>query len=382
MDNRGSMGNDRTDYFVPTRIAEGEGCLLAERRHLAELGTKALIVTGRRSARANGSLADAEKALAENGQQARLFDQVDSNPTVACVLAGAELARREGCDFVIGIGGGSPMDAAKAIAALALQPGITADGIFDAALRAALPIAAVPTTAGTGSELTPYSILTNDAAETKTSLAGNALFPRVAFLDARYTYGLPQGVTVNTAIDAMSHAAEGLLSVRSSFMTELLALESLSLIGASLARLARLGGKEPDADCRRTLLRASALAGLVIANTGTTAVHAMGYGLTYHRHIDHGRANGLLLARYLRFVEERETGADGRKVADILKALGFGSVDGLASALDTLLGERETFTDAELRSFAAKAITTKNIANCRVKPSEADLLTVLRASLL
>jgi alcohol dehydrogenase class IV len=377
------MGNDRTDYFVPTRIAEGEGCLLAERRHLAELGTKALIVTGRRSARANGSLADAEKALAENGQQARLFDQVDSNPTVACVLAGAELARREGCDFVIGIGGGSPMDAAKAIAALALQPGIKADGIFDAPMSAALPIAAVPTTAGTGSELTPYSILTNDKAETKTSVASNALFPRVAFLDARYTYGLPRNVTVNTAIDAMCHAVEGMLSARSSFMTDTLALESLSLIGASLVKLARLGNKEPDADCRRTLLRASALAGMVIANTGTTAVHAMGYGLTYHRHIDHGRANGLLLARYLRFVEGREKEADagGRKVADILKALGFSSVDGLASALDTLLGEREAFTDAELRAFAAKAITAKNIANCRVKPSEADILAVMRSSM-
>jgi alcohol dehydrogenase class IV len=363
---------------------EGDGCVLAERRRLAELGTKALIVTGRRSARANGSLADAEKALAENGQQARLFDQVDSNPTVACVLAGAEMARREGCDFVIGIGGGSPMDAAKVIAALALQPGIKADGIFDAAMSAALPIAAVPTTAGTGSELTPYSILTNDAAETKTSVAGNALFPRVALLDARYTYGLPRNVTVNTAIDAMCHAVEGMLSARSSFMTDTLAIESLSLIGASLVKLALLDNKEPDADCRRTLLRASALAGMVIANTGTTAVHAMGYGLTYHRHIDHGRANGLLLARYLRFVEEREKAADegGRKVADILKALGFSSVDGLASALDTLLGEREAFTDAELRSYAAKAITTKNIANCRVKPSEADLLAVMRSSLM
>ena len=303
------------NYYMPTRIIAGAHCVFENRSLLKELGDRALIVTGKHSAKANGSYADVVKALEANGQTHVLYDRVVSNPTVDNAFEAADLARREGCGFIVAIGGGSPLDAAKAAAALALRE-IKRAEIFGTVFTAALPIAAVPTTAGTGSDVTPYAILTNDAEQTKTSVSSPALFARLAFLDAAYTAALPRRVTVNTAVDALSHAIEGLLSIRASAPSDLLARESIRLIAECFDDLDR---ENPGPQVRGKLLYASTLAGMVIANTGTTAVHALGYMLTYFKHIDHGRANGLLLAHYLKFIEEQE-GPSGR-LAESLGAL-------------------------------------------------------------
>ncbi|MDR1956512.1 MAG: iron-containing alcohol dehydrogenase [Treponema sp.] len=363
-------------YYMPTTVVMGDHCIFEHRSRLKELGNKVLIVTGRNSAHANGSYADLVQALNANGQTHCCYDQVMSNPTVDCVFAAAELAREEHCDGVIAIGGGSPIDAAKVAAALAVQP-VERSALFSSVFSRALPMAAVPTTAGTGAEVTPNGVITNDAAQTKTSVASPALFPRLAFLDARYMQGLPRRITINTAIDALSHAIEGMLSVRSSPVSDALARASIRAIADCFTALEE---ETPGHPIREKLLWASNLAGMVIANTGTIAIHAMGYMLTYFRRIDHGRANGLLLGRYLQRVHAQDT----RRIQDILAALGIPDLETFTETLDRLLGIEETgeaFDAAELASYADRASQAKNITNSVIPPSRDALLAVFRESL-
>jgi alcohol dehydrogenase class IV len=364
-------------YFMPTRVIMGENCVFQNRLLLKELGAKALIVTGKHSAKTNGSLGDTLQALKANGQSFYVFDQVMSNPTVDCVFDGAAAAKKESCDFVIAIGGGSPMDAAKAAAALAVQD-IPKSQVFRGSYPEALPLAAIPTTAGTGSEVTPYAILTNDEAKTKTSLASPALFPRLALLDAKYLDGLSRAVTINTALDALSHAVEGSLSVRASPLSGALAKESIRAISECFGAIS---AEHPSREVRRKLLWASTLAGMVIANTGTTAVHAMGYQLTYWKNIDHGRANGLLLGEFLQCCAEKEAALPLRRIEDIISIMGLESPEAFSRMLGSLLGAREKITAAELESYAGKALAAKNMTNCYITPEYQDIVRIYTKSL-
>ncbi len=356
-------------YCMPTRVLMGRDCVRANAAELAPLGKKALIVTGSSSSRANGSLADALAALGANGQASAVFDGIPENPGPDCVYSGAELARKEGCDFVIAVGGGSPMDAAKVIALLAKTDLPRKDLLAGKVGEAALPLVHIPTTAGTGSEVTQYAIITNDEAETKTGIATPLFFPKIALLDARYMESLSRRTMVNTVIDSLSHSIEGIVSKRATEITDTLATTGISIVGECLLDLAE--GSLSDGQ-RERLLLASTLGGMVIANTGTTALHAMGYSLTYYRGIEHGRANGLLLVPFLGFI--RRTRPDlTRKV---LSSLRMNSLPALQFMLDRLLGERETINAQEAAKFAAKAIASKNIANGAVAPAEADLVGV------
>jgi alcohol dehydrogenase class IV len=366
-------------YYMPTRVFTGIDCISNNKEVFKTLGKTALIVTGARSAKENGSEKDVRMALESVGISYLLFDRVKSNPTVACVKEGAETARLNGVDFIIAIGGGSPMDAGKAIALLAAQEIDEAELFSGNYKNGVLPVACVPTTAGTGSEVTQYAILTNDKAQTKTSIATDYLFPAVAFLDSKYMRDLPVGTTVNTAIDALSHAVEGMLSVRASLVSNTLATESIRLIMESIPELlkaAAAGTRAISLQTREMLLQASMMAGMVIAQTGTTAVHAMGYSLTYFKDIDHGRANGLLLAEYLRLVEKQQPELSGR----ILKSLGLAGVNEFRELMDRLLGTKEAISAEEIRQYSALAMKTKNISNSIVKPDEEDLTRIFEAS--
>ncbi len=356
----------------------GDDCIFNNRALLKELGKKALIISGKNSARANGSLADMLRALEANGQSYFLYDKVMSNPTVDCIYEAADAIKREGCDFVAALGGGSPMDAAKGAAVLALNT-VEKSSLFSTSFTMALPIVAVPTTAGTGSEVTPTGVFTNDAARTKTSVNTPAIFPRYAFLDAKYTLGLSRTITINTAIDAITHAAEGMLSVKASALSDALAKESIAVIAECFDCL--IGDQNISPDIREKLLYGSMLAGMVIAHTGTTAVHPMGYTLTYNHNIDHGRANGLIFAEYLKVIEEKEKTSNTTRIPEIVSALGMKSLDEFAGVLDSLLGKKEHFETAELERCAEQASKAKNIANCIFILEKEDLLGIFKKSI-
>ncbi len=360
------------NFHIPTKIVMDDGCVAKNADLLAPMGKRALIVTGTHSAKANGSLDDLLNVLSSNGQSYVLFDKVMANPTVDCVYEGAEMAKREKADFTVAVGGGSPMDAAKAIAMLACED-IPKDKIFAGGYSKRLPLCCIPTTAGTGSETTQYAILTNHAAQTKTSLASPALFPDLALLDSKYLRSLSKDTMTNTVIDSFSHSVEGFISNRANAVSDTLALEAIKVIAGIIPAIAEWRLTDDD---RAELLYASTLGGMVIAHTGTTAVHSMGYSLTYFKNIDHGRANGLLLTEFLKFTEKKRPD----RVAPILKAAGYVSSDEFGKALDSLLGKREEITAQEIARYSSIAIKAKNIANCTVAPSEEDIDKLYRLS--
>ena len=353
-------------YYLPTRVIAGKGCIVANAPLLAKLGGRALVMTGKASAKKNGSERDAISALESQGIAYSLFDGVEPNPDVANCRAAAALARMFKADFIVGIGGGSPLDAAKAAALLARNDLSDAEVFRSDYRNAALPVVAVPTTAGTGSEVTQYAILTNDSIESKSSISWEGCFPVLAFLDSAYTATLSHRTAVNTALDALSHAVEGYLAVKSDGWSRALAYEAMRAFGKTLPRLADgfYGG-----DLRAELLLAANMAGAVIAQTATTIVHAMGYSLTYFKNIDHGRANGLLLAPYLDFV----VAANPEGVREVLAAVGCRDLEAFDDLLGDLLGERETISPDEIRRFTAIALKTKHVGNTARSPEESDI---------
>ena len=355
------------NFYMPTRIVCGRDCVVKNAALLRAFGKRALIVTGKSSAK-NGSLTDAEAALAANGQEYAVFDEVPNNPTVQSVRKGAALARSVGADFIVAVGGGSPMDAAKAIAVLARQD---VEDIFSYSIgKDVLPMVHIPTTAGTGSEVTPYAILTNDEKETKQSISAPSLFPQIAFLDGKYMKNLPQDVTVNTAIDAISHAAEGMLSQAAGELSDALAREALRILFGEYESL-QTGNYSPES--RQNLLYGAAVAGMVIANTGTSPVHTLGYSLTYYHGVPHGRANGLLLPAFLGHCLQK----DRPRAERVYAALGMGAQE-FSEKLALLLGERERYADAELRSWAYKAAQSRK--KCAIPFTEEELFAVLKES--
>lgn len=340
-------------YFMPTKILAGEHIL----RHHADaliLGKKAIIITGKSSGEKSGALNDVLAVLKQKKIDWTVYDQIENNPSLACVQAAGEAARRAKADFVIAIGGGSPLDSAKAAAVFAvntLDPMQIFSGSYP---NKPLPIAAIPTTAGTGSEVTPYSILTLHDAGTKRSFTSEEVFPKVAFLDGRYTMGLPLQIARNTAIDAMSHAIEGYLNKKASPSTDYMALEALRLLGKHLPILKT--GQFTVETCTE-LLWASSLGGMVISQTGTTIVHSMGYQLTYCKNIPHGMANGLLLGAFLEWCQEE----CAEKIKLLLKALNLSDLAALKNELRLLLPHSYTFQKQELAQWVTISIQAKNI---------------------
>jgi alcohol dehydrogenase len=280
-------------YFMPTKVYFGQKCVERASDAFKSLGKRALILTGRRSSKENGSLDDLTRVLSQIGIEWELFDNVEENPSFALVRNIVSEYRDGSFDFVIGLGGGSPMDTAKAIAVLLKNPTLNVEDLYDVSkYNEALPICAIPTTAGTGSEVTQYSVLTDDAGFKRGFSHPALTFPKIAFLDARYTLNLSESLTRSTGLDALCHAVEGFLSKRATILSDLYAKESIRLIAENLPRVL----KDPtDLHARENMLLASCLAGMVISQTSTTIAHALGYPLTTFKNVKHGDATAVFL---------------------------------------------------------------------------------------
>lgn len=353
-------------FHMPTKVFFGINSVDKHSHELKKLGKRCLVVCGHRSAEINGSLSDISRALKKEHIEFEVFNEVEPNPSIKTVTKGGLKASEYGADFIIGIGGGSPMDAAKAIAITAKND-FSEDVFTQSYKNKALPVVTIPTTAGTGSEVTQYAILTDESAETKRGIAHPEIFPVYSFLDGKYMNSLPTEQTINTVIDAFSHAAEGYLAARATPMSDGLALESIRIIGSFLSKLDKDMLTVEDRD---SLLYASMLAGIVIAQTGTTICHGMGYSLTYFKAMDHGRANGVLFPAFLRHCMKAQEG----KVTTMLTTLGFHSIEEFELTIGKLFGERVTLTEDELEVFSEKASKTGNVQNTMPKPTKEDIV--------
>ncbi|MGZ8467926.1 MAG: iron-containing alcohol dehydrogenase [Gemmatirosa sp.] len=259
---------------------------------------RAMIVTDR-GLLDSGVLAGALAGFESAGVEVVLFDGVLADPPQASVEEAVELALHRRVDGVIGLGGGSSLDTAKLVALLA-GSGETLGAVFGVgkARGPRLPLIQVPTTAGTGSEVTPISIVTTPTHE-KVGVVSPLLYADLAVLDATLTIGLPPRVTAMTGVDAMVHAIEAYTSRhRKNVLSDTLALRALTLLSRSLRTAVTDGA---DLDARRAMLQGAMLAGMAFANAPVAAVHALAYPLGGHFHVPHGLSNALVLLPVLEF---------------------------------------------------------------------------------
>lgn len=300
-------------------------------------------------------------ALEASGGEVIIFDAVEPDPSLATVLAAQALGLEKGVGAVIGLGGGSPMDVAKLIAYL-LGSGDDVETLWgvDKALGQRLPLALIPTTAGTGSEATPVTVITVGETEKK-GINSAALTADWALLDPELTTGLPRHVTAATGIDAMVHAVEAYTSARlKNPMSDMLAREALRLLSANLL----LACDEPsDLEARGAMLLGAHLAGIAFANAPVAGVHALAYPLRGHFHVPHGLSNALMLPHVL-----------GHNMPDALvlyAELGVvldPSTQGLGKQTQaSALVER-------LMTLSAQAGLPQRLADVGVTPNDLDLL--------
>jgi len=282
-------------FYLPTRIHFGQGKLKEVGKIVKPYGKRALVVTGRSSARRLGFLGILEKKLREEKIEPVFFEKVEPNPSIETVEEGAKLFREEKCNLIVALGGGSPLDAAKGIGLLVANPAPLSLYYGKNKVKKEIPpLIAIPTTAGTGSEVTPYTVITDTRGgeHRKKIIADPHLFPREALIDPDLTLSLPLDLTSDTGIDALSHAVESYTSRRAFHLSEVIALEAVKILGKYLPEVFN---QPRDRKVRSCLIYASTLAGIAIAQTGTTLLHPMGYRLTSDLGLPHGRANGILL---------------------------------------------------------------------------------------
>jgi alcohol dehydrogenase class IV len=337
-------------FYLPTRIAFGRGSLSRLGEEAARLGDKCILVTGRSFAKRSGYLKTAVEIIEESGLRVTVFDQVEPNPSTEVVYRGAEEGRRTGCNLVIALGGGSAMDAAKGIAFLLKSSASLEESFAPNEVYEALPMIAIPTTCGTGSEVTRYAVLTNVWKKRKEVLLGNPLMPRVALADADLLNSLPRDLVAYTGFDALSHAVEAYLSKESMPLSDFFALEAMRTILGNIVEA--VGGV---AEARENMLYASMLAGMAINCAGTVAVHGMGYYLTNYHGVHHGLANAVLLPHVLRFELERKL----NRLRDAAVRLGFEGGESLVERIEEV---------------ADKTGIPRSLVELGMKPSELDAM--------
>lgn len=312
--------------YMPTKVYSEENCVQNHAKEVQSLGTKAMIVTGRNSAKKTGALQDVLAALGDMPYV--IFDRIEENPSIETVLEARTLAVEEKVDLFIGIGGGSPMDASKAIAMMAANPQEGAEVLYTAKSLAHYPVVCVPTTCGTGSEVTPYAILTRHAQKTKKSIS-HKIFPALALLDAKYLKTMSRTGLVNTCVDALAHLLESYLNTNTNALNRIYSREGLHIWAGFKDRL--MADTLEDADYQ-DMLHASMVAGMAIAHTGTSLPHGMSYPVTYNLGIPHGRAVGMFLGGFV------EGYGDAEDALEAVKILGFSSRAEFHRFLTELLG--------------------------------------------
>lgn len=284
-------------FVIPNHTVVGTNVLGEAASLLKKMGNKAFIVTGRHVA-VSDMMKQLTALLDENGIDCVIFDGITGEPTDTMIENGVEMLKSSGCDFIIGIGGGSPLDSAKAIAAMAVNEGSIADYNGKEITGEILPLAAIPTTAGTGSEATKFTVITDSEKGIKMLLKGDVLVPKLAIVDSSFTVGAPKSVTSATGLDALTHAVEAYTSRKAFSMTDTLAVSAVKRIMKYLP----IAYREPDNSLAREQMSIAALeAGICINNSSVTIVHGMSRPIGALFHVPHGMSNAMLLKECLSF---------------------------------------------------------------------------------
>lgn len=320
-------------YYLPVNLVFGRGKsdLIGEKA--AALGKKALIVTGGSSTKKSGLLAKTEELLKKSGVSSVLFDKVEPNPLTTTVYEGAELAVREGCDMVIALGGGSSLDAGKGIAFQAVNGGDISEYIYGIKTSdKALPVLAVPTTCGTGSEGNGFAVMTNPDNLDKKSLRCSAIVPACSIIDPLLMTTMPAGIFASVGFDALCHNMDAYISTIAQPLTDIMALEGARLAAESLLKLYE---NPKDLESWDKICMASTLGGMVINTAGVTALHGMEHPVSGLKNAVHGRG----LAALAPYVFEASIKGSPYKFAMLSKILGGNDENDFVEKIQELIAK-------------------------------------------
>lgn len=310
------------EFIVPGQMITGAGALEMARDTLGQLGKKAMIVTDKVMMEL-GNCAKVEKVLKSQKVEYTIYSEIAGEPTDVMIEKGLTQYKEEGCDFLVALGGGSPIDSMKAIGSLVKNGGNISDYMGKVIDVEMPPMVAIPTTAGTGSEATQFTIITDTKKDIKMLLKGKVLIPSLAIIDPQFTMTAPPKITAATGLDALCHAVEAYTSRKAQTLSDTFALSAVKRIFQYLP-IAFRDGKNEEA---RVQMSVAALeAGIAFNNSSVTLIHGMSRPIGALFHVAHGLSNAMLMKECLSFALE---GAYDR-FADLGRAIG--AADGADSA--------------------------------------------------
>ena len=352
----------RFDFYIPTKILFGCG-RLQELSKIALPGKKALIViTNGKSMKNLGYLARVEEYLKQNGAQSVLFDKILPNPIQEHVMEAAELARNENCDFIIGLGGGSAIDSAKSIALMVRNPGTYWDYVKSgkAIKEDVLPVIAIPTTAGTGTESDPWTVITNPQTNEKIGFGIAELFPKIAIVDPELMTSVPSHLTAYQGMDAFFHSAEGYLAKVAQPISDVMALDSIRRITNFLPSAVKDG---KNIHAREELAWASTQAGMVESTSCCISEHSMEHALSaFYPELPHGAGLVALSVPYFSYLLQKDRQSVENRYKEMAKAMGK-------------KGEKaEEFVTALQELIAAIGLSELKLSDWGIKKEEAEKL--------
>lgn len=337
-------------YEMPTKIIYGSGAVVRAGQEIQRLGANKVLLTTDQGIKGAGLLNPVTSALAKAGIDWVVYDQVEADSDVNIVAEATLMAQENQCNCVLGIGGGSSMDTAKAVAVMTTNPGSIYDYVgLDQVKNDPLPIVAIPTTAGTGSEVTIWAVISDKKKQLKTGIGSIKMMPDLAICDPELTLSLPPLLTAETGMDALTHAIESYVNTATQPISEALAEKSIKMIAEHL-RLAVANGE--DIEARDGMLMGSLTAALAFNETRLGIAHAWSSPLGAYFSISHGLANAILLPNVMEF---NLIGAPDKyaKIADLMgeNISGLSIMEAAAKSVEAV---RKLLIDIELpRHFRA-----------------------------
>ncbi|AAO35129.1 iron-containing alcohol dehydrogenase [Clostridium tetani] len=374
---------------IPGNIIYGKNALKESSKNIKELGGKALIVTDKIMIEI-GNVKKVSEVLDDIGIKYEIYDGINSEPTDVMVDKGIEIYNNSHCDFLIAIGGGSPIDASKAIGAMITNLGNINDYMGKIIENASPSIVAIPTTAGTGSEATEFTIISNTKDNIKMLLKGKSLIPTLAIVDPQFSITVPQNITATTGIDALTHAIESYTSKHANSFSDTFALSAVKRIFNNLIK-AYKDGKNFEA--RNEMALGALEAGIAFNNSSVTIVHGMSRPIGALFKVPHGLSNAVLLPKCLEFAIQGEE----KRFADIAKAIEIckeetsdkEAAEKLVKEIESLCKdiniptleeygiEKNEFYE-EINKMAEDALNSGSPANTRRQPTKEDIVNIYK----
>ena len=351
-------------FRVPPTMHVGAGAASSTGIEAKRLGAKKALIITDNFLLSSSTIAPIIESLKQQGLDVEIYSGVNSEPTLQHVEEGLSLLKSNKCDVIVGIGGGSPLDVAKAVSLMATYSGSIQDYMgADKFEKEGIPIIAVPTTAGTGSEATLFTIITDTERDVKMLIGSPYLMPRVAIVDPQLTMGMPRHITAATGIDALTHAIEAYVSRKAQPMSDIMALSAVRLLYFNLP----IAFAQPDnLEARSNTLLGALQAGMAFSNASVALVHGMSRPIGALFHVPHGVSNAALLGEVMEF----SLSGNYARYADIAVAMGAARTDDITTAQIGAAKVRELIRQLEIPSLSKLGVSKEKLEPVAQKMAE------------